>query len=81
MCRSIKKLRQRERIPTDLELHEAALQFVRKISGYHHPSHGNQKAFDRAVKSVASVAERLFRDLQDGERVSRSAGKLNQTGV
>jgi len=69
MCRSIKKLRQPERIPSEVELHEAALQFVRKISGYHHPSRTHQKAFDRAVKSVATVAERLFRDIQEGNRV------------
>jgi hypothetical protein len=78
MCRNIKKLRQSERIPTELELHEAALQFVRKISGYHHPSRMNQKAFDRAVKSVASVAEKLFRELQDGSTTPRSADKLSQ---
>lgn len=64
MCRNIKKLRQPHGPPTDQELHDAALQFVRKISGYHKPSQANQQVFDRAVRDVARAGRRLFDALQ-----------------
>jgi len=60
MCRNIKRLRAPDRAPTDEELHDAALQFVRKISGYPKPSHKNQKAFDAAVRDVARASRRMF---------------------
>ncbi len=60
MCRNIKKLRRPEGPPTDAELHDAALQFVRKISGYRVPSRANQVAFDRAVDDIARASRRLF---------------------
>ena len=60
MCRSIKKLRREDQPPTDTELREAALQFVRKISGFQAPSQANQEAFDRAVHDVAAVSRALF---------------------
>ena len=63
MCRNIKQLRYSDRPPTDAELSEAALQFVRKVSGYRKPSRLNQPAFDRAVAEVAFAARRLFDDL------------------
>lgn len=63
MCRNIKKLRYPDRPPTDAELHEAALQFVRKISGYRAPSRANQAAFDQAVADVAAAAHSLFHRL------------------
>ncbi len=52
MCRNIKVLRQPERPPTDEEIHLAALQFVRKVSGYRQPSRKNSPAFDQAVQDV-----------------------------
>jgi hypothetical protein len=64
MCRNIKKLRNPEHPPTDAELEGAALQFVRKISGYHKPSQANAKAFDRAVRDVARAGRRLFDALE-----------------
>lgn len=64
MCRNIVKLRFPDRSPTDEELHDAALQFVRKISGYRQPSRANQQAFDRAVLDVAAAARTLFNELQ-----------------
>ena len=64
MCRNIKKLRRPDAPPTREELHDAALQFVRKISGYHAPSQANQEAFDTAVRDVATAAGRLFRSLR-----------------
>ena len=63
MCRNIKRLRHPDRAPTDAELHDAALQFVRKISGFHAPSQANQAAFDRAVRDVAGAGRVLFRSL------------------
>ncbi len=63
MCRNIKKLRQPDRPPTDEELYEAALQFVRKISGYRQPARRNQEAFDQAVEQVSAVARQLFQQL------------------
>ena len=64
MCRNIKKLRQPERLPTEQELNDAALQFVRKVSGYRKPSRVNEKAFDNAVSEIAGVTRRLFEDFE-----------------
>ena len=64
MCRNIKKLRQPERLPTEQELNDAALQFVRKVSGYRKPSRVNEKAFENAVSEIAGVTRRLFEDLE-----------------
>ena len=63
MCRNIKRLRHPDHAPTDAELHDAALQFVRKISGFHAPSRANQTAFDRAVDDVAAAGRVPFRSL------------------
>ena len=63
MCRNIKRLRHPDHAPTDHELHDAALQFVRKISGFHAPSKANEAAFIRAVSDVASAGRVLFRSL------------------
>lgn len=64
MCRNIKTLRRPDGTPTDQELHDAALQFVRKISGYRKPSQANQKAFDQAVHEVSAAGRRLFQSLE-----------------
>ena len=64
MCRNIKKLRLPDRQPTDTELMDASLQFVRKISGFQKPSKLNQKAFDRAVSDVAKAGRKLFEKLE-----------------
>lgn len=66
MCRNIKKLRRPEGPPADAELRDAALQFVRKISGFREPSRANRAAFDAAVEDVAAAARSLFDSL--GER-------------
>ena len=60
MCRNIKRLRRPEGQPTDEELRDAALQFVRKISGYRQPSRANREAFDGAVAEVAEASRRMF---------------------
>jgi hypothetical protein len=66
MCRSIKTLRGGEAPPTEEEIRAAALQFVRKISGYRQPSRANQAAFEAAVEEVASASERLLGALPEG---------------
>lgn len=63
MCRNIRKLRRPDGCPSDAELHDAALQFVRKISGYRAPSQANQAVFDQAVHDVAEAAATLFAGL------------------
>ena len=64
MCRSIKPLRLRDRRATDQEIREAALQYVRKVSGYRQPSRANQAVFEAAVTEVARATERLLGHLQ-----------------
>jgi hypothetical protein len=63
MCRSIHTLYNFEPAATDDEVRAAALQYVRKISGFAKPSHANAEAFERAVDAVAAASERLLRDL------------------
>ena len=63
MCRSIKQLRQPERSPTDEEIQAAALQFVRKVSGYRKPSRANEDAFNQAVADVAAATRHLLQHL------------------
>jgi hypothetical protein len=60
MCRSIKTLRRAEEPATDEEIRAAALQFVRKVSGYRKPSRANEAAFDRAVREIAASSEKLL---------------------
>jgi hypothetical protein len=60
MCRSIKQLRGAEPPPTDAAIDAAALQFVRKVSGYRKPSRANQAAFDQAVAAVAAATRTLL---------------------
>lgn len=59
MCRSIKTLRAQAEV-TDEEVTAAALQFVRKVSGYRQPSKANQAAFESAVAEVAASTTRLL---------------------
>ena len=60
MCRSIKRLRSPEGPATEQEIREAALQFVRKVSGYREPSRRNAEVFDNAVDEVATASRRLL---------------------
>jgi hypothetical protein len=64
MCRSIKTLNNFEPPATDEEIRAAALQFVRKISGSHKPSHANEQAFEAAVDAVARTAHKLLDSLE-----------------
>ena len=73
MCRSIKTLRNADNQPTDREIREAALQFVRKISGYRTPSRANSVAFEAAVEEVAAASGKLLVSLQ--QRTPVGAGQ------
>jgi hypothetical protein len=64
MCRSIKTLRNTEIPATDEEIRAAALQFVRKVSGYRKPSRVNEEAFERAVDEVTRATQILLQDLK-----------------
>jgi hypothetical protein len=63
MCRNIRTLFNFEPPATELEIRDAALQFVRKLSGYTVPSQANEAAFERAVEEVAASARTLIRSL------------------
>jgi hypothetical protein len=60
MCRSIKTLRRADEPATDQEIQEAALQFVRKVSGYRVPAKRNEEIFETAVQEVAKASQRLL---------------------
>jgi hypothetical protein len=68
MCRSIKVLRRSEAPVTSDEISAAALQFVRKVSGFHKPSKANQPAFDAAVRDIAGITERLLENVGQGTK-------------
>lgn len=63
MCRSIKTLRNAEAPVTEEEIRAAALQYVRKVSGYRKPSKVNEEAFERAVEEVAGATQKLLQTL------------------
>ena len=69
MCRSIKTLRGTE--PTTEEVRAAALQFVRKVSGYRVPSKANEAAFTAAVDEIEAAAERLLAGLAPARASAR----------
>ena len=63
MCRNIKTLFNFEPPASELEIRDASLQFVRKLSGFSVPSKANEAAFERAVAEVADSARRLIRSM------------------
>ena len=68
MCRNIKTLFNFDPPATDAEIRDAALQFVRKLSGFNAPSKANREAIDTAVDEVAAAAHRLFETLETSAR-------------
>jgi hypothetical protein len=66
MCRNIHTLFNFEPPATEDEVHDAALQFVRKISGFTKPSRANEASFARAVEEVAAASQRLLDELVTG---------------
>jgi hypothetical protein len=63
MCRNIKVLFNFDPPATDEEIRNAAVQFVRKLSGYTHPSQVNEAAFEKAVDETAAAAKKLLHSL------------------
>ena len=89
MCRNIKTLFNFEPPASELEIRDAALQFVRKLSGYTVPSKANEAAFDRAVAEVAASARTLIaslvttaeprdREVEAAKAKARSAERFGQ---
>ncbi|HEX2195228.1 MAG TPA: DUF2277 domain-containing protein [Candidatus Limnocylindria bacterium] len=74
MCRSIKTLRVLDQPATDDEVRAAALQYVRKVSGYRKPAPVNQAAFDAAVEEVATASQRLLEAVTATHPARRAAG-------
>ena len=64
MCRSIKTLRRKDETATEEEIRAAALQFVRKVTGFRQPSRRNEEAFNLAVAEIGAASERLLIALQ-----------------
>ena len=64
MCRNIRPLFNFEPPVTEAEIHAAALQYVRKVSGFNKPSAANEAAFQTAVAEIAAASERLLRSLK-----------------
>jgi hypothetical protein len=86
MCRNIRPLHNFEPPATDAEARDAALQYVRKISGYTTPSHANEEAFNRAVDTITAATTRLLdelvtsappkdREVEAAKRRARSAAR------
>jgi len=82
VCRSIKVLR-RPGTPraSAEELNAAALQFVRKISGYRQPSQANQEVFDLAVAEVSEASRRLLDSLASPKKNSAATGSRQSTAL
>jgi hypothetical protein len=67
MCRNIRTLFNFEPPATDAEIRASALQFVRKLSGFAHPSKANEAAFSRAIDEVTDAARRLLGSLETAQ--------------
>lgn len=74
MCRSIVRLRDRDEMASDEAVRAAALQFVRKISGYRAPSVRNQAAFEAAVDEISEASHRLLESITGGHAHEHAKG-------
>lgn len=72
MCRSIKTLRHADVVATDEEIRAAALQFVRKVSGFRQPTARHQEAFEGAVDEIAVASQRLLASISENLPARRS---------
>lgn len=73
MCRSIKQLRNVEIPATEDEIRAAALQYVRKVSGYRKPSRMNEAIFETAVEEVAEATKKMLESLTANKPISTQA--------
>jgi len=80
MCRNIKTLFNFEPPATDVEIRGAALQFVRKISGFNKPSKANEAAFVTAVNEVAAASNKLLRSLRTSAHAKTRAERVDGNG-
>jgi hypothetical protein len=76
MCRNIRVLHHFEPPTTADEIHAAALQYVRKVSGSTRPSQANQAAFDSAVEAIAAATAQLLEDLESRGAPRTREGEL-----
>ena len=72
MCRSIKPLRNMDHPVTEQEIQEAALQYVRKVSGYRKPSKANEEAFQQAIYEVAEATRKMLEILVNKPSIERN---------
>ena len=72
MCRSIKPLRNMDHPVTEQEIQEAALQYVRKVSGYRKPSKANEEAFQQAIYEVAETTRKMLEILVNKPNIERN---------
>ena len=70
MCRSIKSLRLPDRPATEQEIQEAALQYVRKVSGYRKPSKVNEESFNKAINEIAEATKKMLEELNQKQEFS-----------
>ena len=68
MYRSIKPLRNMDHPVTEQEIYEAALQYIRKVSGYRKPSKANEETFNKAIEEVAESTRKILANLKTVER-------------
>lgn len=73
MCRSIKPLRNMDHPVTEQEIYEAALQYVRKVSGYRKPSKANEEAFNKAIEEVADATKKILANLKSKQQETQPA--------
>jgi hypothetical protein len=76
MCRNIKTLYNFDPPVTDGEIHDAALQFVRKISGFNKPSKANQAAFLTAVEEITAISKKLLDSLETNAPAKNRAEEI-----
>ena len=81
MCRSIKPLRNMDHPVTEQEIYEAALQYVRKVSGYRKPSKANEEAFNKAIEEVAESTRKILSNLKTIEGFVLSSSKSRKSKV
>ena len=72
MCRSIKPLRNMDHPVTEQEINEAALQYVRKVSGYRKPSKANEEAFQQAIYEVTGATRKMLEILVNKPSIERN---------
>jgi hypothetical protein len=81
MCRSIKPLRNMDHPVTEQEIYEAALQYVRKVSGYRKPSKANEDAFNKAIEEVANSTRKILANLKTVESATLNLSKGHKSKV